>query len=517
VRAAHATRRRCIVLTSSPPFLAPRQEYSPGLRFILGFVLTALTTFSVSAQIQQAWVVHYNNGITNGTNQAVKMALDSSGNIYVTGFSQNSLTNLGYVTIKYAPNSKQLWTARYDSTNYPTAAPSALALDLSNDVFITGNALIIKYDPNGNLLWTAPYAGTALAVDTNGDCVVTGISTSFGTVKLNPAGSNLWVGNYPSSYGPGLGEQVLVAKDNGIYVSGYYMFLCYENMCFEDLLVIKYAANGMQLWATQYGVGATHEAQVTSAALDSQNNVYMTANFAGLVPYVTLKYSSNGSLLWSANNPTDNGNGQVLGLVLDESGSALITGENAFSYTFSYGTYKLSSNGGYVWTNLYPTVVVNPSVATSIAVDSADNCYVTGYSPGSNFSNDIVTIKYGPNGNQIWLQRYDGPGNGNDAGNAIAVDSNGNVYVAGYDTTAAGGTEMVLIKYSPVILQRQSNGTVLLQTEGSPGESFEIQASADLLNWLDLGSVLADTNGLMQFFDTNAPNYASRFYITSPQ
>jgi Beta-propeller repeat len=152
-----------------------------------------------------------------------------------------------------------------------------------------------------------------------------------------------------------------------------------------------------------------------------------------------------------------------------------------------------------------------------MAVDSGNNSYVSGYSPGTNASNDIVTIKYDPNGNQIWLQRYNGPGNGNDAGNAIAVDNNGNVYVAGYDTTTAGGTEMVLIKFSPVTLQLLTNGTVLLQAQGSPGESFDIQASEDLLNWLDLGSVLANSNGLMQFDDTNAPNYPARFYYTSPQ
>jgi len=34
---------------------------------------------------------------------------------------------------------------------------------------------------------------------------------------------------------------------------------------------------------------------------------------------------------------------------------------------------------------------------------------------------------------------------------------------------------------------------------------LDIAASEDLLNWLDLGSVLADTNGLMQFDDINAP------------
>ena len=152
-----------------------------------------------------------------------------------------------------------------------------------------------------------------------------------------------------------------------------------------------------------------------------------------------------------------------------------------------------------------------------MAVDSGNNLYVTGYSPGTNSINDIVTIKYGPNGNQVWLQRYNGPGNGNDSGNAIAVDNNGNVYVTGYDTTAAGGTEIVTIKYAPVTVQKRADGSILLQAQGSPGESFDIQASPDLFNWLDLGTVTADTNGLMQFDDTNAPNYPARFYYTNPQ
>jgi len=135
----------------------------------------------------------------------------------------------------------------------------------------------------------------------------------------------------------------------------------------------------------------------------------------------------------------------------------------------------------------------------------------------------FVTIRAEAQIQQAWVarynkvQRYHGPGSGNDAGNAIAVDNNGNVYVTGYEATAAGGTEIVTIKYSPLILQKQANGSVLLEAQGSPGESFDIQASADLLNWLNLGSVIADTNGLMQFADTNAANLPARFYFTRPQ
>ena len=159
----------------------------------LALITFALSSRDGTAQIQQAWVARYNNGITNGTNQALKMALDSSGNIYVTGFSQNANSNLGYVTIKYAPNGNQLWATRYDSTNYPVRDPIRhCVLDNSNNVIVTGSALTVKYDPNGNQLWTAPYAGAALAVDTNGNIGVTGFDTMFSTVKMNSSGSNLW-------------------------------------------------------------------------------------------------------------------------------------------------------------------------------------------------------------------------------------------------------------------------------------------------------------------------------------
>jgi hypothetical protein len=90
---------------------------------IAALILTAsiFLNSKCEAQIQQAWVARYNNGITNGTNQAVKTALDASGNVYVTGFSQNGNTNFGYVTIKYAPTQRQphldsSWTATTTSS-----------------------------------------------------------------------------------------------------------------------------------------------------------------------------------------------------------------------------------------------------------------------------------------------------------------------------------------------------------------------------------------------------------------
>jgi hypothetical protein len=53
------------------------------LRVLSRLILLSLIGFfdnSTSAQVQQVWVARYNNGILNGTNKGVKMALDSSGN-----------------------------------------------------------------------------------------------------------------------------------------------------------------------------------------------------------------------------------------------------------------------------------------------------------------------------------------------------------------------------------------------------------------------------------------------------
>jgi len=462
--------------------------------------------------------VHYNDGILNRTNQAVKMALDSAGNIYVLGFSQNTNTNLGYVTIKYAPNGTQLWAARYDDTNYPTATPFAFVVDKSNNVVVTGNALTIKYDSDGNQLWSAPYDGTAIALDSSGNSLVTGYGAGFNTTKINPNGSNLWSTSYVSPEGPALSQALVTDRSGNVYVAGWDTYACFNELgCNAGLLTLEYDSNGNQVWINVPQSG--QDVQVSGLAIDSSSNVYVVENDY-LQPYTTYSYTPEGIEIWAALNPTGNVASLAHDLALDTIGDAFVTGQLTIVHSANpdpIATYAINSSGSYIWTNLYYSIPVAASVGTSIAIDQANNVYVTGYSPGTNSGNDIVTIKYDNNGKQIWVQRYTSPGNGNAAGNAIAVDNNGNVYVTGYDTTTAGGTEIVTIKYSPVTVQRRSDGTVILQAQGSPGESFDIQASQDLLNWLDLGSVLADTNGLMQFDDTNAPAYPARFYYTTPQ
>ena len=82
--------------------------------------------------------------------------------------------------------------------------------------------------------------------------------------------------------------------------------------------------------------------------------------------------------------------------------------------------------------------------ANAIAVDSSGNAYLAGYSYSTNFpitsgayqttnkgSNDAFVTKLSADGKSLLYSTFLG-GAGVDAGNAIAVDSSGNAYMAGY-------------------------------------------------------------------------------------
>jgi hypothetical protein len=58
---------------------------------------------------------------------------------------------------------------------------------------------------------------------------------------------------------------------------------------------------------------------------------------------------------------------------------------------------------------------------------------------------------------------------------------------------------------------RLPDKTVSLFLSGSSNTTCRIDASTDLVNWVTLAT-LQDTNGLVQFIDTAAPSFPSRFY-----
>ncbi len=116
-------------------------------------------------------------------------------------------------------------------------------------------------------------------------------------------------------------------------------------------------------------------------------------------------------------------------------------------YTRNIATIKYASNGDTVWSKLFQNES-GYSQAASIVVDAIGNVYVTGSSDSSETGNDYVTLKYSPNGEPLWVQRYNGPANGQDIAKSLSLDPNGNLIVTGL----SGGLDTCLnfttIKYS---------------------------------------------------------------------
>jgi len=86
-----------------------------------------------------AWVRRY-NGPGDSTDYAYDMAVDDSGNVYVTGESYGSGTDKDYATIKYYPNGDTAWVKRYNGPGDDDDAASAIAVDGSGNVYVTGES-----------------------------------------------------------------------------------------------------------------------------------------------------------------------------------------------------------------------------------------------------------------------------------------------------------------------------------------------------------------------------------------
>jgi hypothetical protein len=350
---------------------------------------------------------------TSEIDAGFSIAVDSAGNAYVTGYTH--------------------------STNFPTA--SAVQGTHGGGV---SDAFVTKLNAAGSALVYSTYLGGSsdvdegidIAVDSAGNAYVIGttFSTNFPTagaiqgtygggnndafvVKLNASGSALVYSTYLGGISSDVGREIAVDSAGNAYVTGVTTSTNFPTanpidgtLNSNDAFVTKLNASGSALVYSTYLGGSSGFEEASGIAVDSAGNAYVTGfTFSTNFPTASPFQGTNGG-----------GNYDAFITKINAAGSALV-----------YSTYL----GG-----------ISSDVGREIAVDSAGNAYVTGYTGSTNFPTasaiqgtyggafDAFVTKINAAGSALVYSTYLG-GSGEDVGFGIAVDSAGNAYVTGYTTS----------------------------------------------------------------------------------
>jgi hypothetical protein len=370
---------------------------------------------------------------------------------------------------------------------------AAMATDSQNNVYTcsgTGGGIshveTVKIDPDGNIVWTRSYAtdaitkATWLTVDSADNVIVTGWREVPGagllTLKYSPAGVLLWEKTSVIGGGARAFRVAVDAADN-VYVTGQTF------SSGNDYLTVKYDPNGNLLWSQTLDVVTDTP---TGLAVTAAGKVVVTGSAAG--QFGTVCYDTNGNELWShvAENGVSGANAVVfgpgdvvyvcgpgapgvlpiVGLLMKydadgnlewESFHGGATGDRIYSYSrlavapngdivtiggahsitdpprIDWATVRTDDTGSVLWERYVDGLVESDELPSALAIHSDGSIYVAGTSgppsgacpPHGPGTVETVTTKYDAAGNEFWREMVDCSGQPT----AVLVDSQGAIVV----------------------------------------------------------------------------------------
>jgi hypothetical protein len=416
---------------------------------------------------------------SSGDDVGLGIAVDGSGNVYVTGYSSASWGSpvnghsggIDIVTLKLDSSGTLQWNTFLGAASSDVGR--AIAVDGTGNVYVAGYS---------EASWGSPVN----AYSNGGDIVV---------FKLNSSGALQW-NTFQGSTNYDYGYGIAVDGSGNVYATGH------SNATWgtpvnnrsgnNDIVALKLNSSGVLQWNTFHGSSSSDSA--TGIAVDGSGNVYVAGtsdaswgtpvnSHSGSTDIVALKLNSSGVLLWHTfHGSASSDNGQ--GIAVDGSDNVYVTGssdgswgsnvKNAQSGYYDIVVLKLNGSGEYQWNTFHGSAGWDEG--HSIAVDETGNIYVTGKSvltwgapinpySGSGAS-DIMVLKLDNSGTRAWHAFYGSADY--DEGQGIAVDGSKNIYVTGFssaswDTPVSiynGSKDIVALKLGPYsTLSITKNGT----------------------------------------------------------
>lgn len=394
----------------------------------------------------------------------------------------------------------QKWVARYERPSGSSGIANQMALDKVGNCYIFGNnisnggqAILVKYNSEGDTLWTRNFIGAAnvdVIADSIGNVYITGyVGPSFGPydiyiIKYNPNGIQQWLKIYDSG-GSDLPSGLINDNQGNILMSG---------LSGNESIIIKYQPNGDTAWTRKY-TEPGYRFPARTIDIDRNNNIYIGGGKINISNnsqnYFVIKYSENGSFKWI--NAHNLNSIEVLNKVkADQNFNVYATGQ---STTGRILTVKYDSNGTEQWQRIYDGPGSGTDKGNDMRIDGFNNIIVTGVSIGAGTSSNYVTIKYAPNGDSVWVQIYNGTGNGSDEAYSCEIDDSNNIYVTGRSINTGVSWDYATIKYNNSGLQLWSaiyNNTVANAEDIAYKVLLDINKNIYVTGMSDRGGFLYD-------------------------
>jgi hypothetical protein len=424
-------------------------------KLMIVLIILANSLIAIS-QPTWSWAKHYGS---TGLDQPYGACVDNAGNTYVLGFYSSTIT--------IGPNT----------------------FNCSGDI----DMFLAKLDTSGNVVWSQKMGGSghdqgnAICTDNQGNLYLTGCFTStvsFGTnvltsyggsdiflARMDTAGNYIWVRKAGSTVNPTVSEEgidLVLDGGNNILLSGGFegtaTFSPYTvaSNGSVDAFVAKYDTNGNILWVRNGGSTSYHDA-AHSVGCGPSKEVYIsgffegTANFSGTSvisngsrDIFIAKYDSLGTIQW-VEHAGGTGTDEGTQMALDNLGNTYVTGSfygtgvfdtiNLVSASSSKDIFlaKYNSAGHALWAVKAGGTTDD---ATLYVATTNTAVYITGYISGtatfglnqliSTGGGDAFVAKYDIAGNNEWVMA--GSGTQNEAGFAVCVDPNYNIYMSGYSS-----------------------------------------------------------------------------------
>jgi hypothetical protein len=299
--------------------------------------------------------------------------------------------------------------------------------------------------------------GTAIAVDNNGFCYITGyVDEGNGNgndvlvVKYDSqTGDTIWTRSFNgSANGDDQGYDITTDNNSNVYIVGTVMNTARS----YDIVLLKYSFEGTLLWdVSASGDNIEAEDRGTDLIVDPSGNIYLTGFCTSLDTYtdiITQKYNSSGTLVWSIKEDgDDNLNAKGSGIAINSSGIYVIGYVTSAQTGNDIVLLKYDSNGNLQFISQYNGQGNAEDRAFGIAAEE-DNVYIGGYITAS-ASIDCITLKYNSQGSLVWARTYNGEAGEEDKAFGIIVDNtDGSVYITGQTNVVTGNNDYLTIAYS---------------------------------------------------------------------